>query len=112
MSVCDVNLDRDEMTALLARIAGQSGSVEERMARVARKLGWNFRRVKSHWYGEARRIDAEEIRSAREAARRAEEATANAEIAELRLRLARLEALLADSHPLAFSQAVDAIRHP
>ncbi len=48
-------IDRDELSELLAKIAGVDGSVEERIARAARRLGWGYRRVKAHWFGEARR---------------------------------------------------------
>lgn len=94
MSCIEFANDQDEMSALLGRIAGQGGSVPERIARAARALGWNYRRAKAHWYREARRIDYPEIRAAREAAARAEEATTNVEIAKLQTRLARLEAIL------------------
>jgi hypothetical protein len=100
-----VSVDHDEMADLLRKIAGSSGSAEEKVARVARKLGWNFRRAKSHWYREARRIELHEIREARAAALRAEEATTNAEIAALRVRLARLESLIATRMPDLAGQA-------
>lgn len=94
-----IAVDHDELSALLRKIAGPEGSVEERIARVARKLGWGFRRAKSHWYGDARRIEHHEIAAARDEARRREQASANAEIAELRVRLARLEAHLSVVDP-------------
>lgn len=94
MSCVEYETEQDEMSALLARIAGHAGSAPEKIGRAARALGWNYRRAKAHWYREARRIDHREMRAAREAAARAEEASTNVEIAKLQTRLARLEALL------------------
>lgn len=105
-----IAVDHDEMAALLRKVAGEGGSIEERIARAARKLGWGFRRAKAHWYGEARRIDHHELLAAREAARRREEAAANAEIADLRARLARLEAMLGQVDPDFFGPTRSALR--
>jgi chromosome segregation ATPase len=103
MSICEV--EQAELSDLLASIAGRNGSVAERIARAARRLRWEYRRTKAHWYGEARRIDQHEMRQAREAASELEakrqEAAANAELADLRTRLARLETLVSEAANLA-----------
>lgn len=88
-------IDRDEISDLLRRVAGPSGSEAERIARAARKLGWLYGRTKRLWYCEARRVETRETEAARLAAHRAEEASVNGELCELRTRLARLEATIA-----------------
>lgn len=88
-------VDREEISDLLRRVAGDSGSEAERIGRAARKLGWLYGRTKRLWYGEARRVETRETEAARHAALRAEEASAHAELAELRQRLVRLEATIA-----------------
>lgn len=88
-------VDREEISDLLRRVAGDAGSEAERIGRAARRLGWVYGRTKRLWYGEARRVETRETEAARHAAQRAEEASANVELAELRQRLARLEAQIA-----------------
>lgn len=57
-----------EMERLLKQVAApaQPGeSVPQVISRVARRLGWERGRTKRLWYGEARRIDAEEMDAVR-----------------------------------------------
>ena len=49
-----------EAKELLRRIAGR-GRIKVRIQRAAEMLGWSYTRTKDLWYGNARRIDAEEM---------------------------------------------------
>lgn len=94
-----------EARSLIVQIAGPQplggGNVKGALARVARRSRLGLRRVKAIFYGEARRIDADELKALRAAAR---DTTANDagrdELTDLRARIARLETLLAraDAH--------------
>lgn len=88
-------IDREEMRSLLGTIAGDKGSEAEKIGRVARILRLGYRRAKGLWYGEARRIEANELEMARTAAREAEARGIHAETQEIRARLARVEAFIA-----------------
>ena len=104
-------LAQDEMRGLFEEIAGDRGSKPERIARVARALGWTFRRVKGHWYGDARRIDLIEMDAARDAARRLrDDAEIRADNQRLRSRLAILEARLSVGDEEFHGPARDALR--
>jgi hypothetical protein len=44
------SLEHDEIASLVEEIAGNGGSVAERIARAARLLKWGHSRTKSLWY--------------------------------------------------------------
>lgn len=87
-------VDAEEISDLIDKIGGLQGSTQERIARAARRLNWEYGRTKRLRYREARRVESHEMEAARAEARRTEEAATNVEIAKLQVRLARLEALL------------------
>src|SRR5258705_13259522 len=67
------------------RLAGDQ--VKAAILRASRRLGLSFNRTKDIWYGDARRIDAEEMDMLRQAAFRADLAHAVANIGILRNRM-------------------------
>lgn len=78
-------------------IAGESSA--RSMARAARRLGLGMRRVKSHWYLEAKQVDGDELDKARQ--------TALGIADRLYARVAALEAIDADF----YRPEIDATRH-
>jgi hypothetical protein len=90
-----------EASELIQEVAGPAGSVKERIRRASRFLGFNYERAKSVWYQEARRIDAREMDSLREAARKLRqedlERVAGEELRRLREEIASLRAAIAAS---------------
>jgi hypothetical protein len=95
-----------EMTTLLKVVAAPAEpgeSVKAVIGRASRRLGWSWGRTKRLYYGEARRIDAEEMDLARSKARERSQKLALAieakhEYEELTARIARVEALLANAN--------------
>jgi hypothetical protein len=95
-----------EMTTLLKVVAAPAEpgeSVKAVIGRASRRLGWSWGRTKRLYYGEARRIDAEEMDLARAKARersqklatdRAVAREAADEFRQMGERIARVEALL------------------
>lgn len=65
---------------------------------LASRLGLSARRVRALWNGEARRIDADEIKALRSAALQNEVVHARKQVARLQAMAARLEAVDADFH--------------
>lgn len=106
-------IDRDEMMALADRIGGE-GPWEVKCAVLARQMQVSFSRAKTLFYGTAKRIDSNEIETARKLARTAErkaqEAQRHAELLDLRARLARLEERLAIQDEEFHGPARDALR--
>ena len=95
-----------EMTTLLKMVAAPAEpgeSVKMVIGRASRRLGWPWGRTKRLYYGEARRIDAEEMDLARADARKRSQKLALAieakhEYEELTARIARVEALLGNAN--------------
>lgn len=83
------------------------------IVRAARRVGFGFERAKSLWYGEARRVDAEEMDTLRAVAA-ARAARQEAEAIHDRQRLVELiaviEARLAQIDPDFHGEAVAALR--
>lgn len=86
-----------EMSMLVREVAdrsAQSPNWKDRVNAAARVLGLPFGRVKAHYYGEARRVDAEEMDRARAAARELRERERiereNAHLAWLECQIGRL----------------------
>jgi hypothetical protein len=94
-----------EMSALVREVADYGASStnwKERVNAASRVLKLPFGRAKAHYYGEARRVDAEEMDRARAAARDLREqrrlARENEHLAWLECELARLRASGEDFH--------------
>lgn len=93
--VSDVAFAQDVMRGYVDSRPGTN--VKEKLAIAARSLSWSFSRVRSVFYGEARRIEANEMEQLCRAAtvkRQVRELADEHE--ELTARLARMEAMLAD----------------
>lgn len=75
----------------------------------ARRLGWGVNRTKSVWYGEARRIEAREMREIENAIGRSELEQARRARAELAARVEKLEAIVA-AHLAGAPGEVDDVR--
>ena len=70
-SVAQATNDLEEMADLMRHVASPAIAGDKpphAIARAARRLGFSKRRVKAFWYGEARRVDPEELEAARKAA--------------------------------------------
>jgi hypothetical protein len=94
----DVNSLVDEMKDSLRSIAGNGGSVKERIVRASRLTGFGYSRTFGLWYGNARRIDAHEIETVRSKQKKEEALRAETDelLAEVLERVAVLEAAIAD----------------
>ena len=105
-----------EAASLLRTIAEPrtaDDSVNALIVRAARRVGFGFERAKSLWYGEARRVDAEEMDTLRAvaAARAArQEAEAIHDRQRLVERIAVIEARLAQIDPDFHGEDVAALR--
>lgn len=105
-----------EAASLLRTIAeprAADDSVKALIVRAARRVGFGFERAKSLWYGEARRVDAEEMDTLRAvaAARAArQEAEAIHDRQRLVERIAVIEARLAQIDPDFHGETVAALR--
>lgn len=99
-----------EARALVRRVAEPrlvGDSVKTAIVRAAARLGFPISRTKDLWYGDARRIDAEEMDRLREQSARNEARVAVANIAALRGRLAAADA---DFHRPTIAALDDALR--
>ena len=84
----------DEAKTLVRRCAGPCPAGDQAktaILRASRRLGFSFNRTRDIWYGNARRIDAEEMDRLRQEADDIEIACAVAEIKMLRNRMLVLE---------------------
>ncbi|PHP68204.1 hypothetical protein CSC94_06005 [Zhengella mangrovi] len=70
-------------------------SVQDWIRVTARRLGWGVTRTKSIWYGEARRIDAREMRELEHAIEKSALREARRARDDLAERVERLEAIIA-----------------
>lgn len=92
--VSDVAYAQDVMRGFVESRAG--ANTKEKQAIAARALRWSFSRVRSVFYGEARRIDASEMEHlCRAAGVRRQLRKVSHEHDELTARLARMEKMLA-----------------
>jgi hypothetical protein len=99
-----------EARALVRRIAEPrevGDSVKAAIVRAARRLGFRFHRTRDLWYGDARRIDADEMDRLRELAAKAEARTAVANLLALRNSLAQADP---DFHRPTIAALDDALR--
>jgi hypothetical protein len=99
-----------EARALVRQVAEPrevGDSVKAAIVRAAKRLGFRFTRTKDLWYGDARRIDSDEMDRLRERAARADARIAIANLLALRNRLATADA---DFHRPQIAALDDALR--
>lgn len=78
--------------------------------RAAKECGLSFTRTRDIWYGNARRIEAEEYQQVMAARARKRVKVAKNELHELKTRIARLESLLASTDADFHSETLAALR--